>query len=144
VAAFGTDHFYQADGFFDTGSQPWSATAAAGSASDAFTASDSDSGSDSGSDPSMDTEAPVAPNQDAYNHSRAAFEGLARTDPEAVWVYQTWIWRGWSTAAQLGVLRGWLGAIPAGRSLLLDQTAEWQPLWQRYGNYSFFGTPFVW
>jgi hypothetical protein len=29
-----------------------------------------------------------------YNHSKAAYAGMARTDPKAVWVYQTWSWLG--------------------------------------------------
>lgn len=33
---------------------------------------------------------------DAAAHSAAAYAGLARTDPQAVWVYQTWIWRGFT------------------------------------------------
>jgi hypothetical protein len=32
---------------------------------------------------------PLAPDKSAYNHSKAAYMGLARTDPDAVWVYQT-------------------------------------------------------
>jgi hypothetical protein len=29
---------------------------------------------------------PVKPDQSAFNHSKAAYEGLARTDPDAIWV----------------------------------------------------------
>ena len=68
---------------------------------------------------------------------------MARTDPEARWVYQTWIWRGFSES-QLPYLRGFLAGVPAGRLILLDQTAEREPLWSKFNNYSFFNTSFVW
>ena len=75
------------------------------------------------------TPPPPPPDAAAAAHSAAAYAGLARTDPAAVWVYQTWIWRGFKEA-QLPYLRGWLSSIPAGRGLMLDQTAEWTPIWK--------------
>ena len=35
-----------------------------------------------------------------------------------------------ASLAQLPYLRGWLSSIPAGRGLMLDQTAEWTPIWK--------------
>jgi hypothetical protein len=56
-----------------------------------------------------------------------------------------WIWRGRNSETKdLPFLLGWLSAIPEGRSLLLDQTAEWLPLWSRFNEYSFFGKDFIW
>lgn len=86
---------------------------------------------------------PIEPDPTAAAHSAAAFAGLTRTDPEATWVYQTWIWRGY-TEKNLPYLKGWIGAVPTGRLLLLDQTAEWTPLWSKFHDYSFFGAPFIW
>ena len=68
----------------------------------------------------------------------------ARTDPAAVWVYQTWIWRGFNSPANLDYLKGWIGAIPPGKALMLDQTAEWTPIWQKFDNFVFLGVDFIW
>ena len=101
---------------------------------------------------------PVPPPQDfqAYKsaaaHSAAAFAGLTRTDPEAHWVYQTWIWRAWvSDQTKKPTLKGWLSSIPKGRGLMLDQTADWIPIWKApvmnsvAGDpWSFEGQPFIW
>lgn len=59
------------------------------------------------------------------------------------WVYQTWIWRSFDEV-HLPYLYGWLSAIPPGKGLMLDQTAEWIPIWQRFNNWSFAGTAWVW
>ena len=58
----------------------------------------------------------------AAAHSAAAYAGMARTDPQATWVYQTWIWRGFQEE-KLPYLKGWLSSIPKGKGLMLDQTA---------------------
>jgi hypothetical protein len=76
--------------------------------------------------------------------SRAVYQGIAKWDPAAVWVYQTWIWRDYATAHDLAYLQGWLSGPPPGTFFLLDQTAERVPIWSKFGNFSFFGQPFVW
>eukprot|EP00039_Didymoeca_costata_P009204 m.121502 g.121502 ORF g.121502 m.121502 type:complete len:868 (-) comp14399_c0_seq4:356-2959(-) len=86
---------------------------------------------------------PPQPDHDAFLHSQAAYHGLTRTDPQAVWVYQTWIWRGFNED-KLSFLLGWLEAVPPSKHLLLDQTAEYIPLWSRFNNWTFGGHPFVW
>ena len=87
---------------------------------------------------------PPPPNADAAAHSKAAYAGLSRTDPDAVWVYQTWIWRGFDSPANLNYLKGWIGAIPPGKALMLDQTAEWTPIWQKFNDFVFLGVDFIW
>ena len=52
-------------------------------------------------------------------------------------------WRGFKEQS-LPYLKGWLSSIPAGRSLLLDQTAEWTPIWKFFDDWSFGGVDFVW
>lgn len=58
---------------------------------------------------------------------------MARTDPHATWVYQTWIWRGFGEG-NFPFLKGWISAVPPGKYLLLDQTAEREPLWSKFGG----------
>ena len=71
---FGTDHWYQCDGFFTGAKPPWLE--------------------------SVDTEAavgeqawdgaPVEPSAEWTPVWKAAWEGMARTDPKAHWLYQGW------------------------------------------------------
>ena len=125
IEEFGAnEHFYQADGLFSASKAPW------------FDGAEAEDDTANG--------APTPPvDPDAAKRSAAAYGGMARTDPNATWVYQTWIWRSYG-ASKLPFLRGWIGAVPPGRLLLLDQTAERLPLWSAFGNYSFFNTSFVW
>ena len=37
---------------------------------------------------------PIVIDMEAFSHSTAAYQGMARTDPKAVWVFQTWSWLG--------------------------------------------------
>ena len=73
IAEFGTDHYYQADGFFNAAKGPWLA--------------------DNNPDAQAHTKqlAPSPPDPVAAAHSAAAYAGMARTDPKSVWVYQTWM-----------------------------------------------------
>ena len=74
------DHFYEADGLFSHASGPWLRGEAGGDAAGLGSASD------------------------AQARALAAYTSFAKHDPAAVWVYQTWIWRGcvggWGRAAQ--------------------------------------------
>lgn len=121
IAEFGTDHYYQADGLFTDKTGPWALQESHHASADVW----------------------PEPDEDAARHSAAAYGGLARTDPEAVWVYQSWIWRGFGDDKR-AYLRGWISSIPKGKGLFLDQTAEWVPIWQKFGNWSFLGVPFIW
>ena len=62
-----------------------------------------------------------------------------------------------SSPEHIPYLSGWLSSIPAGRGLMLDQTAEWTPIWKFFASeqshslpgyegkeWSFFGMPWVW
>ena len=141
ISTFGTDHYYQADGFFDNTEGPWEVKingekkGTPGSQTKAGVWQQDNSGADGIPPPPSD--------HNAFLHSQAAYGGLNRTDPKAVWVYQTWVWRSFG-ASDLPYLRGWLAAVPEHRLLLLDQTAEWMPLWSNFGNWSFAQRPFVW
>eukprot|EP00041_Stephanoeca_diplocostata_P021284 m.492801 g.492801 ORF g.492801 m.492801 type:complete len:897 (+) comp21786_c0_seq2:46-2736(+) len=204
IAEFGTDHFYQADGFFNNKRGPWlhddtaiilapctfsaavnntyiancangkgtcegHATLAAAEAACVrdtacggitfqygqyqlradHTATPSPSGKFSISwiiNNTNECRPPPTPppiDNNAKAHAAAAYKGLANTDPEAVWVYQTWIWRSFDEG-HLPYLHGWLSAIPEGKGLMLDQTAEWIPLWKNFNSWSFAGTAWVW
>jgi len=112
-----TGHFYEADGLFTQTTGPWARGEAAG---------------------------PPPPDPDAKRRSAAVFAGIQKHDPDAVWVYQSWIWRGMSSQGDLAYLEGFLSGVPSGRLFLLDQTAERVPIWASFSNFSFFGQPFAW
>jgi hypothetical protein len=60
----------------------------------------------------------------------AAYAGLTRTDPLAVWSFQGWAIIDWSSAAQAASFGGFVAAVPKGRFVVIDMsvdgTGEWQ------------------
>jgi hypothetical protein len=97
LADFGTDHWYQADGLFLGGNVPWMMAAAAAPTSSIV-------------DP--DT---VAPDPDWSPVWAGAWGGMARTDPEARWLYQGWQIREWGDAAGAARLKALYDAVPHGQ-----------------------------
>lgn len=74
----------------------------------------------------------------------AAYQGLSRTDPAAVWSFQGWAILPWDNPAQASALRGFVDAVPAGRFVIVDMAPAGQGEWQKWNNASFFGAPFIW
>lgn len=73
---------------------------------------------------------------------RAIFEGLNRTDPQAVWVLQGWPFfyaRDFWTQPRIEAV---LAPVPEERMLLLDLYCERTPVWSR--TKAFCGKPWVW
>lgn len=50
-------------------------------------------------------EDPVQPDPEWAKVWKGAWGGMARTDPQAVWLYQGWAIRGWNDAAGMSRLR---------------------------------------
>jgi alpha-N-acetylglucosaminidase len=124
--------WYEADGLFSSGTPPWAGPQRGGG------------GSHGGAPPPPAGAPPPPPDPAAAARSAAAFHSFARHDSGAVWVYQSWIWRGFSSAKDWAYGRGWVSGAPPGRLFLLDQTAERVPIWSFFGNWSFDGQPFAW
>ena len=133
ISTFGTDHFYQADGSFTCHPMPWLATAA------------EEYAAEPASSVGAEAPPPPLPSHEAMLYSKAAYAGMARTDPKATWVYQTWGWH-WTkqTADNKAYLLGWLSGVSKDKHLLLDQSAEMTAVWQFWDNWSFNGHPFIW
>ena len=74
--------------------------------------------------------------------SRAIYDGMAKTDPDAVWVLQGWTFynqrRFWSQPR----IAAFLGAIPDERMVVLDLFCETDPMWNRTA--AFCGKPWLW
>ena len=137
---FGTDHMYAADGTFSHAAAPWmNAEEAQAEVSsmpelvNEWPEADAKNGSHRYAD------SLIAIDMEAYNHSAAAYAGMARTDPQAVWLFQTWSWLG---SQKQGYMKGWITAVPNGSLILLDLMAEENPLWKR--TQSYYGAPFLW
>lgn len=127
---FGTDHMYAADGTFSHAAAPWMNAKAAQAGLSSMP---------EGVNDERTVDPPITIDMEAFNHSAAAYAGMARTDPQAVWLFQTWSWLG--SQAQ-GYMKGWITAVPNGSLILLDLMAEESPLWKR--TQSYYGAPFLW
>ena len=64
-------------------------------------------------------------------------------DPEAVWLYQGWIWRDWGED-KLPFMKGFVSAVPPKHFVMLDMFDEADPEWNKFNNFGYFGTPFIW
>jgi hypothetical protein len=74
----------------------------------------------------------------------AAYSGITRTDPDAVWSFQGWAIIDWSTAAQASYFSGFVAAVPKGKFVIIDMSRDGSGEWSRWNNSNFFGAPFIW
>ena len=87
LADWGTDHWYETDGYFDQQQGPWLRRAPR----------------EPGTAPwARAEEVPADPA--AFAHARAAYTSMNATDPHAVWFYQGWIWPTRTTAMRLALV----------------------------------------
>lgn len=126
IQDFSTDHWYQLDGYFDGSTAPWMAK----------------------EDATTRRKPPLFGNvkrdELAYHRGVAAYTGLNRTDPDAVWSFQGWQLIGWSTPKQAGILKGFVDSAPKGKMVIIDMSTNGYGQWRQWNNSSFFGAPFVW
>ena len=73
---------------------------------------------------------------------KGAWMGMAKTDPQAKWLYQGWAIRGWRDAQGASRLKALYDSVPHGQWVPLDMDID--GIWKYWGNYSFFGAPFIW
>ena len=76
------------------------------------------------------------------NMSKAIYNGMGKSDPEAVWVLQTWIFLNQRDFWTQPRIKTFLGAIPDDKMLCLDLFCEDQPQWSR--TQAFYGKPWLW
>lgn len=87
--------------------------------------------------------------QDFLGRGRAGYAGIARTDPNATWVFQGYAIgvAGWSlfyipTPQGLSQLLGFVTAAPKGKFLLIDMAADGEGQWRNFlGKWQ---TEFIW
>jgi alpha-N-acetylglucosaminidase len=74
--------------------------------------------------------------------ARAIYQGLAKTDPAAVWVLQGWTFFNQAQFWTQPRIEAFLGAVPDARMLVLDLFCDVTPVWNR--TRAFCGKPWVW
>jgi alpha-N-acetylglucosaminidase len=129
---FGTDHWYQLDGYFNGGTAPWMENAM-------------------GEKPSSPTENMIQGGFEdvdhdvmAYRRGQKAFEGLNQTDPDAIWSFQGWAFIGWNTPDKAAFMKGFVDAVPKGRFVIIDMSTNGEGEWKKWNHSSFWGAPFIW
>lgn len=73
---------------------------------------------------------------------RAIFEGMARTDPDAVWLLQGWTFFNQARFWNQDRIKAFLGGVPAGGMVVLDLFCENRPVWNQ--TEGFHGKPWIW
>ncbi len=152
------EHWYEADGYFAAGRPPWmsddqqshAAHYAAAHIDHADTRRQCccrDQKCSLPTKPSCCQCCPTAPLDpdavaNAKVHATAAYTGINRTDPKAIWYYQGWILGG-----QFSYIKGLTEAVMQGRLVISDMWCEGgqsSGIWKSNNDFSFFGAPFIW
>lgn len=74
--------------------------------------------------------------------SRAIYDGMAKTDPQAVWVLQGWAFMFKQSFWTTPRIKSFLDAIPDDRMVILDLFCESRPMWS--ATDAFCGKPWLW
>lgn len=135
IAAFGTDHWYQLDGYFNGGTAPW--------------LENKDAATNEGNEHTVGLlmeDYDNLPHDDSwFQRGSAAFQGLQRTDPDAIWSFQGFAFISWpDTIESAKALKGFVDAAPPGHFVVIDMSYQGMGQWQQFQNASFFGAPFIW
>ena len=136
TSAFGSDHWYQLDGYFNGGTAPWLDSRARGGLLHPHSTGEAHS--------SIGTELPPPPANPLWRRrAAAAYAGLSRTDPHAVWSFQGFAFETWSGDAKASALRGFIDAVPRGRFVIVDMDYGYGE-WIKWASNGFWDTPFIW
>lgn len=74
--------------------------------------------------------------------SRAIYDGMAKADPQAVWLLQGWTFMNQANFWKQDRIKAFLDAVPDEQMLVLDLFCERSPVWNR--TQGFYGKPWVW
>jgi alpha-N-acetylglucosaminidase len=128
IEDFGTDHWYQLDGYFNGKTAPW----------------EEESITNSKSKSPLSPNQPVIPDPTWMRRGLSAYGGLNRTDPEAIWSFQGWAIDGWETHEQAQSLRAFIDAAPKDKFVIIDMSVDGKGEWQKWHNASYWGAKFIW
>ena len=85
---------------------------------------------------------PSGEREDLAELSRAIYDGMAATDPRAVWVLQGWTFSFKRSFWTQPRIEAFLEAVPDDRMLVLDLFCETRPMWSE--TEAFCGKPWLW
>jgi hypothetical protein len=164
IKDFGTDHYYQIDGYFNGGTAPWfqqrydhedhterprsrnlPLESGGGNVVDKhrmgiYTRSKQNATTAKANSNEVRIQQHQQPHDDTwYRRGQAVFGGLSRTDPMAHWMYQGFSFVGWDTTEQASFLKGFIDSAPLGRFMVIDMAYSADGEWQKWNNASFFG-----
>ena len=71
----------------------------------------------------------------AYRRGAAAYMGLNRTDPLAVWSFQGWAFIGWNTQKQASFIKGFVDATPDGKFVVIDMSVNGEGEWKKWDEF---------
>lgn len=69
-----------------------------------------------------------------YERGVAAYTGLNRTDPEAIWSFQGWAFVGWNSDQQRDSLKSFIDATPKGKFNVIDMSVDGDGEWKKWDN----------
>mmetsp|Transcript_3055 Transcript_3055/g.4692 ORF Transcript_3055/g.4692 Transcript_3055/m.4692 type:complete len:989 (-) Transcript_3055:215-3181(-) len=141
---FGTDHWYEADGYFNTQESPWLLQHSSKKNAD-HDREHHHPRAKQGGGAKAPWQSPddVPIDQNAYLRARSAYAPMKNVDPDAIWLYQGWVWRGFSYE-QLPFIKGFVEAVPKGNFVVLDMYDEEMEQWELFNDFSYFDAPFIW
>lgn len=139
VADFGTDHWWQLDGYFNGGTAPWLTK---GDESWSINAPSTAASDEQLLPFALDDALPDFPDWKA--RGTQAYTGLNRTDPDAIWSFQGWAFVNWKTQQQASSLKSFVDATPKGKFNVIDMSVNGDGEWKMWNNASFWGAKFVW
>lgn len=61
----------------------------------------------------------------------AAYTGLNRTDPEAIWSFQGWAFNSWTSDHQRDSIKSFIDATPKGKFNVIDMSVNGEGYWRR-------------
>jgi len=151
TADFGTDHWYQLDGYFDGKTAPWyergarggGAAPARGAVAVGVDGVNGGFGGGGGGAPAS-ADVPVLPDPTWLRRGAAAYGGLNRTDPDAIWSFQGWAIVDWVTHEDATHLRAFVDATPQDKFVIIDMSVNGAGEWQKWNNASYWGAKFIW
>jgi len=151
IEDFGTDHYYQLDGWFNGGVPPWMNDNNNNKQTQQQQQQQAATQRRTADDPNsqhverlVESHYAIPHDEDWYLRGKAAYEGLNRTDPDAHWMYQGFAFVGWKSQEQASYVKGFVDSAPHGKFVVIDMGYTPDGEWQKWGNASFFGAPFIW
>merc|ERR1719253_619459 len=87
---------------------------------------------------------PIVADPTWIRRGAAAYAGLNRTDPDAIWSFQGWAFVKWNSDKQGSELKGFIEATPKDKFVVIDMSKNGEGEWQKWHNASYWGAKFIW